>query len=198
MYKITKNETPSYLNDLLPSLVNDVSNYNFGNNTNYSLPFFRLCSYETSYFSSTLKLWNDLNTETRNIPTLLQFKSSIRHQPPRVGEHLSVGEMKYNIILIRIRHRCRSLNADFFHVNIVPYSNCSCGVLVKHAEHYLFECTLYNIQRRRLLQIIHQIQTIPNANFDLLTNGSTLHDFETNKQITLAALKFIRDTKRFD
>ena len=28
MYKIIKNETPSYLNDLLPSLVNDVSNYN--------------------------------------------------------------------------------------------------------------------------------------------------------------------------
>ena len=35
MYRIIKHETPSYLNDLLPSLVNDVSNYNFRNNTNY-------------------------------------------------------------------------------------------------------------------------------------------------------------------
>ena len=153
--------------------------------------------YETSYFPSTLKLWNDLNTETCNIPTLLQFKSSIRHQPPREGEYLSVGERKYNIILTRIRHRCSSLNADLFHVNIVPYSNCSCGVLVENAEHYLFECTLYNTQRRRLLQTIHQIQTIPTVNFDLLTNGSTLHDFETNKQIILAVLKFIKDTNRF-
>ena len=122
MYRLIKNETLSYLNDLLPSLVNDVSTYNLRNNTNYDLSFCRLCSYETSNFPSTLKLWNDLNTESRNIPTLLQFKSSIRHQPPTVGEHLSVGERKYNIILTRIRHRCSSLNADLFHVNIVPYS----------------------------------------------------------------------------
>ena len=53
MYKIIKNESPSYLNDLLPSLVNDVSNYNLRNNTDYDLPFCRLCSYETSNFPST-------------------------------------------------------------------------------------------------------------------------------------------------
>ena len=35
-------------------------------------------------------------------------------------------------------------------------------------------------------------------NFDRLTNGSTLYDFETNKQIILAVLKFIKDTIRFD
>ena len=70
MFKIIKNETPSYLNDLLPSLVNIESNYNLRNNTNYELPFCRLCSYEKCYFPSILKLWNDLNTETRNIPTI--------------------------------------------------------------------------------------------------------------------------------
>ena len=48
---------------------------------------------------------------------------------------------------------------------------------VENAEHYLFEYTLYNTQRRRLLQTIHQIQTIPTVNFDRLTNGSTLYDF---------------------
>ena len=54
---------------------------------------------------------------------------------------------------------CSSLNAIFFfffflcvfgggggggvfRVNIVPYSNCSYGVLVENVEHYLFECTL--------------------------------------------------------
>ena len=159
MYKIIKNETPSYLNDLLPSLVNDC-NYNLRNNTSYDLPFCRLCSCETFYFPSTLKLWNDLNTEIRNIPTLLQFISSIRHQPPRVGEYLSVGKRKYNIILTRISHRCNGLNADLFHVNIVPYSNYSCGVLVGNAEHYLFELTNYNTLGRRLLQTIHQIQIL--------------------------------------
>ena len=73
MFKIIYNETPNYLKDLLPSLVNDVSNYNLRNNTNYDLPFYRLCSYKTP-LPSTLKLWNALNTET--IPTLWQFKLS--------------------------------------------------------------------------------------------------------------------------
>ena len=46
MYKIIKTETPRHLNDLLSSLVNDASNYNLRNNTNYDLPFCRLCSYK--------------------------------------------------------------------------------------------------------------------------------------------------------
>ena len=35
-------------------------------------------------------------------------------------------------------------------------------------------------------------------NFDLLTNGSALYNSETNKQIILAVLKFMKDTNRFD
>ena len=31
-------------------------------------------------------------------------------------------------------------------------------------------------------------KNIPTVNFDLLTNGSTLYDFQTNKQIELAFL----------
>ena len=32
----------------------------------------------------------------------------------------------------------------------------------------------------------------------LWSNGSTLYDFETNKQIIVAVLKFIKDSNRFD
>ena len=80
---------------------------------------------------------------------------------------------------------CSSLNADLFHVDIVPYSNCSCGSVVENAEHYLFECIVYNTQRQRSLQTIHQSLNIPAVNFDFLINGSTLYNFETNKQIIL-------------
>ena len=63
---------------------------------------------------------------------------------------------------------------------------------------YLFECTLYNNQRRSLLQTIRQIQNSSTVNVDLLTNGSTLYDFETNKQAILEVFKFMKDTNRFD
>ena len=139
------------------------------------------------FFPSILKLWNDLNTETRNIPTLWQFKLSVRHQPLKIGEHLSVGEGIYNIILTRIRHRCSSLNTDLFQVNILPHSNCSCGVLFESAEHNYPEYVLYSKQRGRLLQAIRQISNILHVKFDLLTNGCSLCDFETNKLNILAA-----------
>ena len=154
MYKIFTNETPSYLNDLLPSLVNDVSSYNLRNNVNYDLPFCTLCSYETSLFPFNLKLYFDLTIKTRYIPTLLQFQPSVRHQPLKAGEHLLVGERKCNIILTRIRHRSSSLSADLFQGKNIPYSNC--GVLFETAEHYFLICSLYNTQRRRSLQTIYQ------------------------------------------
>ena len=42
MYKITNNEAPSYLSDLLPNRVNEVGNYNLRNSDNYQIPFSRL------------------------------------------------------------------------------------------------------------------------------------------------------------
>ena len=96
------------------------------------------------FIPSTLKLWNDLNTETRNISILGQYKLSVLHQPLKVGEQLSVGERKYNRILTRLRNRCSSINADLFQVNIIPHSNCSYVVLIDSAEHYFLGCNLYN------------------------------------------------------
>ena len=41
------NDFPSYLLDLLPNRVNEISNYNLTSRENYEVPFSRLYSYET-------------------------------------------------------------------------------------------------------------------------------------------------------
>ena len=41
------------------------------------------------------------------------------------------------------------------------------------------------------------VMYIPSVDFDLLTNSCSLQDFETNKLIILAILKFIKDTNMF-
>ena len=74
MYKIVNNDAPSYLRDLLPNRVDETSTYNLRNNTDFVIPFSRLCSNGSSFFPSTLKLRNDLDTQIRTLPTLLQFK----------------------------------------------------------------------------------------------------------------------------
>ena len=63
MYKIIKNEAPEYLTNLLPNGVGEQIYYHLRNKQNFEVPYARLCSYENSFFPSTLRLWNDI-TET--------------------------------------------------------------------------------------------------------------------------------------
>ena len=66
MFKIVNKETPGYLKNLLPNRVRDQTHYQLRNNQNYEVPYSRLCSYENSYFPSTLRLWNELDQDTWN------------------------------------------------------------------------------------------------------------------------------------
>ena len=117
--------------------------------------FSRLCSYKNSYYRSTIKLWNELDPQVRTLPVLLKFKSNIKTIPDKIVDYTSVGEHKCNIILTRIRHRCRSLKADLYSVNIIPSPVFSCGAPSENAEHYFFECRLYTNQRNSLIPNLH-------------------------------------------
>ena len=194
MYKIVNNEAPSYLNDLLPNTVNAASNYNLRNRLNFEIPFVRLCSYENSFFPSTLKLWNELLLNIRNSSSVSQFKANVRSPHLKPPNYLYVGERKYNILLTRLRHNCSSLNSDLFNVNIIQYSNCSCGALTENVNHFFFECPLYTQQRNSLLAQLMPDNTVT---LDLLLNGNTLLDNDSNKNVILAVLHFIKSTRRF-
>ena len=127
MYKIVNNDAPPYLQELLPNTVNETTNYNLRNSQNFDVPFSRLCSIESSFFLSTLRLLNQLDLPTQNSASLSIFKRSIRNTPNKVPSSLLVGEGKYNILLTRLRHSCSSLHADLFRVNIIQSPACDCG-----------------------------------------------------------------------
>ena len=146
LHKIINNKAPIYLQDLLPDIVGAISCYDLRNSDNFEVPFTRLCSFETSFFPSTLKLWNELDLCIRNIPSTSQFKSSVRNLPPKPLNYLSAGERKFNIILTRLRHRSSSLKSDLFTINIIDNRKCRCGAEVENAEHYFFECLLYDVE----------------------------------------------------
>ena len=86
MYKIINNDSPSYLVDLLPYRAQEISNYNLRSSENFDVPFSRLCSYETLYIPSTLRLWNELDIDIRRSSTLNEFKSKLRKQINKVND----------------------------------------------------------------------------------------------------------------
>ena len=114
MYKIVNGDAPSYFIDLLPNRVNVINTYNLRNRKNFEIPFSRLCSYETSYSPSTLKLWNELDPQSRALPTISQFKSYIQIIPDKIADCKNIGERKYSIMLARNRHRFSGFTADLF------------------------------------------------------------------------------------
>ena len=119
MYRIVNVDAPAYLTDLMPNRVSDVSNYNLTNNQEFIIPFTRSCFFETSFLSSTLKLWNDLDPQIRCSPSLLQFKWTITHKR-KATSFLIRSDKSTEIALTRIRHNCSILNADLYRVNISP------------------------------------------------------------------------------
>ena len=197
MYKITSNEAPSYLSDLLPNRVNEVGNYNLRNSDNYQIRFSRLCSFDTSFFPATLRLWNDLDQSIRNSSTIAEFKSKLKTQShkDRARDFLNNGDRKLTILLTRIRHNCSSLNADLHRVKIVPSPTCSCGALHESSHHFFFECSNYINQRNNLLR---DLSFIPIVTLDTLLYGCSTFDEQRNSQIINAVLIFIKDSNRFD
>ena len=67
--------------------------------------------------------------------------------------------------------------------------------LFESAEHYFFECELYNEQRNVLLQ---KLYPVINVSFPILTSWSQDCNMETNKMIIQTSIKYIKDTHRFD
>ena len=84
--------------------------------------------------------------------------------------YATTGEGINEIAVTRIKHNCSSLKADLFRVNIAPSADCSCGPFIENAEHYFFDCTLYNIPRNRLFT---SHPPVP-INLNTLVNG---HEF---------------------
>lgn len=193
MYRIVNADAPAYLTDLMPNRVGDMSNYNLRNNLNFNIPFTRLCSFETSFFPSTLKLWNDLDSQIRSSSSLSQFKRAITHKRKATTFPIR-GDRQTEIALTRIRHNCSSLNADLFRVNIIASPNCTCGPFIETAQHYFFECPLYTMQRNSLFSALPQF-FLPDL--DSLINGNELFNPDINSQILFQVFKFIKESRRF-
>ena len=196
MYKIINNDAPSYLTSLLPHRVNEISNYNLTDNENFEIPFSRLCTFETSFFPSTLKLWNDLDQSFRNLPTLSQFKRRLKKQLIRSNTYSATSreERTGDIILSRIRHKCSSLQADLYSVNIVTNPFCTCRPYIENAEHFFFECSHFDNQRTHLMD---SLSNVVNITLDLLLYANEYLTPHMNHLILLAVLRYIKESRRF-
>ena len=198
--KIINNEAPEYLSELIPPTVAESNNYNLRNRHNISQPANRLSKYQNSFFPSTIKTWNTLDLNIREVPTFFTFKKRLQFKyfrNKKIPCYFSSGDRYLNVLQSRLRNRCSALNSDLYRANLIPNALCSCGKSDETAKHFLLHCKNYIVQRNIFLIGIREISNdLPIHELTLLFGNEILND-EKNTKIFLQVQKFIQDTGRF-
>ena len=74
LLKMQNNLSPDYLSSLVPSFVGNFSSYLLRNATDLKIFYVRSQLYYNSFFPSTIRDWNNLPIETRNLTSIASFK----------------------------------------------------------------------------------------------------------------------------
>ena len=196
LYKMHNGQTPQYLTSLLPETVGDRVNYALRNNHDFDIPRFRLSSSNLSFLPSVIRYWNELNLETRSLPTLNEFRKAIYPENEKAPKFYSVGDRKTNIVNTKLRNTCSSLKYDLFRVNIIDSPDCICGNACENACHFLLECSRFNVQRSEMLHSLEIYDVMIDVN--LLLYGSENLSVDNNSKIFEIVMHYIKTTHRFD
>ena len=197
MYNMYHGHAPSYMSDLLPPLVRDVTNYPVRNRNDYTVPRCRLSLYQSSFIPFVINLWNSLDNDTRNIRTFDTFKINLKRKVVLaiIPDHFLVGDRRPNILYARLRRNCSSLKYDLFRSNIITDSRCVCGYIREDASHFLLNCRLYIEQRTVLFNFLHHHNF--RKDIGTLLFGDSQKDQAQNILLSNAVQTFIKNSRRF-
>lgn len=184
------NLAPDYLASLIPDQTN--TRYNLRNSDDISGIYARTSLYSNSFLPSTIRDWNALPTEIRNLPTLSLFKSYLTRNSQRTPKYFYSENRKLQILHTRLRTKCSSLNYHLFLRNISPTPLCDCGQ-VESNYHFFFECPFYNAQRHILFNNLQEFD----IDLDVLLFGNSDLSDNDNAIIFSNVQSYIANTKRF-
>ena len=181
------NLTPDYLTSLIPSTVNETSNYYFRNSNDIRTVNARTSQYFSSFLPSSIREWNTLPEEQRNATTVTSFNYQLHQPRSSIPKFYYVGERQTQIFHTRLRTKCSSLNYYIFLRNLTDSPFCRCGS-IENTEHFLLQCRLY--QQSRVTILCH-------VTLDVLLSGDSSFSLDINSKLFSIVQKFIKDSKRF-
>ena len=175
-YKIMHGLAPTYLSDLIPPIVGQSNNYALRNADH--IQGFRSNSnlFSDSFFPSTIKAWNSLPNEVREMTSVSAFKNYLNRNKLQSPYYFHAGSRLGQILHARLRMQCSALHADLYRKNIVESPSCQhCGGF-ESAYHLFFICPAYAATRSYLPDNLHEYSLK-----DLLygTEHGTVHENET-------------------
>ena len=204
-YKIINHFTPEYLHSLLPSYVKSRTNYPLRNANHISIPRCKTNRYQTCFFPSTIKLWNDLPITLKSIQKFEKFKTELTSiTRPKPAKWLFSGPRFSQILLTRMQLGFCSLNNYLFSRNLSVSSACTCGAPYEDLVHFFLHCPIHSYQRSQFLTAFNNMniefanQLNENNLVRLFTTGSPKLSNTMNQNVLQNTMNFISSTKRFD
>ena len=193
-HKIINGKAPQYLIDELPKKVGIRTDRNLRNRDDYSQLAARTNTYSKSFFPSTVKLWNALDSRTRSIHNFTHFKNSINPKPS-INSLFTLGPRYINIIWSRIRMKCSALKGHLYNMHIINSPKCACGYKTEDEFHFFFQCSLYSRQRNVLINSLNQLN-VP-IELNTLLNGVNEKSHMENVIILNNVFNYVGETNRF-
>jgi len=192
--KLTTGNAPKYLTDLVPEKIG-VSRPCSRQAENYKSIKTRTETYKQSYIPSSIGLWNKLESQNRNLDYIISLNTEPNKKSTNKlfyeGERLE--SMKHS----QLRMKCSKLNSHLFelHVADIDSPGCACGYNCEDTNHFLLNCPLYYINRRKMLYDLNKIIDIQ-INIDILLYGCDEVDFKKNCSIFKCVQQFIKESDR--
>ena len=164
-FKMVKNLTPPYLQDLVPPNLHQISNRNLRNQTDFTIPRSRTNLYDSSFIPTATREWNSLPAEIKSSTSISIFKRMLNRDKIKVPSFFFNGDRKAQVLHARLRLACSSLNADLFNNHILMTNKCSCGS-IETAEHFLLWLKWFrvaeNLQKECFCYFIISFYTVAN------------------------------------
>ena len=108
------NLSPFYLCSSIPPTVDTQSSFNLRNAQNIRTIHSRTTQYFNPFLPSTIREWNTLFLDGQNCGSIISFKRKLSSDIIVVPEYLYTGNRKAQILHVRIRTKCSSLNNDLY------------------------------------------------------------------------------------
>ena len=181
MYKVNNGIVPSHIQDL----VSEILNYPLRNNRNISVPFNRTSISQKSCISSSIRLWNSLEDDLKNLSTLQTFKKHITSSFNNscVPSHFTIGNRYISI-----------LHNDLFRNHLRDNPLCDLRGVIEDAIHYFFHCRKFTMERQVFNDTVRVFQPL---SFDMILCGNFNLNMENNIVLFRAVHRYIHATKRF-
>jgi hypothetical protein len=192
-HKMVNRGVPAYLSNLLPDTLSNLHHHFMCRSQNISAIRTRPCLYAGYYLSSSIKLWNELPLEFRNITSPDIFKNRLKVINKKRPSYYYIGSRLAQVLHARLHMDSHSLNAHLFLRNPVDNTNCTCGQ-TETTAHFLLQCRNYSVIRDTIINSLNLL--VPNT-AKLLLYGSTALTDEQNTLIFTKVQKYILDSKRF-